>query len=210
MNSVDKKNLRALFRHHRKTLLFQEQVYAAHAVYHKIITFKYFKTSQHIAFYKANNSEVSIDNVLIKAYSINKKCYLPVLRPQINLDFYPYHLETKLVKNSFGIEEPNTSQEKPICITDLDLIFLPLLAFDKNGNRLGRGRGYYDHALAPVRGLEKPILVGIAYDFQKIDKIPTERWDIPLNFAITEKKIYCFNLHNQEFVKSIASTKKIQ
>ncbi|WP_308159728.1 5-formyltetrahydrofolate cyclo-ligase [Coxiella-like endosymbiont of Rhipicephalus sanguineus] len=85
-------------------------------------------------------------------------------------------------------------QEKLISIADLDLIFLPLVVFDKRGNRLGRGAGYYDRALAPLkdRAFKKPVLVGIAYNFQKINKIPIEKWDVPLNFVITEKTTYQF------------------
>ncbi|WP_309567541.1 5-formyltetrahydrofolate cyclo-ligase [Coxiella-like endosymbiont] len=198
MNSAitSKKNyLRKLLRHRRTSLLLQEQTYAAQAVYKKIMALKPFQLSQNIAFYKANNGEVSIDNVLTKAQTIPKNCYLPVLRSCQNyLDFYSYHLENLLIKNRFGIEEPDTSRETLISITNLDLIFLPLVAFDNRGNRLGRGLGYYDQALGSLedRTLKKLILVGIAYNFQKIDTIPIEKWDIPLNFVITEHTIYQF------------------
>lgn len=196
MNSApDKKHLRTFLRHHRSALFLQERTYAAQAVYNKIMTLNPFEVSQNIAFYKANDAEVNIDNVLTKAQTIGKNCYLPVLRScQHHLDFYSYHLENPLIKNRFSIEEPDTFQEKLIPIAALDLIFLPLVAFDKRGNRLGRGAGYYDRALASLkdRALKKPVLVGIAYNFQKIDKIPIEKWDVPLNFVITEKTIYQF------------------
>lgn len=196
MNSAsDKKHLRALLRHRRSALFLQERTYAAQAVYNKIMTLNPFEVSKNIAFYKAHDAEMSIDKVLTKAQTMRKNCYLPVLRSyQHHLDFYSYHLENPLIKNRFGIEEPDTFQEKLISIADLDLIFLPLVAFDKRGNRLGRGAGYYDRALAPLkdRAFKKPVLVGIAYNFQKINKIPIKKWDVPLNFVITEKTIYQF------------------
>ncbi|WP_304985887.1 5-formyltetrahydrofolate cyclo-ligase [Coxiella-like endosymbiont] len=197
-STTDKKHLRAFLRHRRSALFLQERIYAAQAVYNKIMTLNPFWVSQNIAFYKAHDAEVSIDNVLKKAQTIQKNCYLPVLRScQRQLDFYSYHLENPLIKNRFGIEEPDTSQEKLISIANLNLIFLPLVAFDKRGNRLGRGAGYYDRALAPLkdRALKKPpVLVGIAYNFQKINKIRIEKWDVPLNFVITEKKFINFRM----------------
>ncbi|MFW0089192.1 MAG: 5-formyltetrahydrofolate cyclo-ligase [Coxiella endosymbiont of Haemaphysalis japonica] len=197
MNSLPhKKQLRALLRHRRNVLSFSERSNASQAVCNKIeIIPSLFETSQNLAFYRAHDGEVNIDNALKKAQAIGKNCYLPVLHSSQNhLDFYSFHLEDLLIKNHFGIEEPDISQEKPISVVKLDLIFLPLVAFDKKGNRLGRGAGHYDRALAPLKNktLKKPVLVGIAYEFQKIDETPFEKWDVPLNFVITEKTIYRF------------------
>ncbi|MFW0084017.1 MAG: 5-formyltetrahydrofolate cyclo-ligase [Coxiella endosymbiont of Haemaphysalis qinghaiensis] len=197
MNSLPhKKQLRALLRHRRNVLSFSERSNASQAVCNKIeIIPSLFETSQNLAFYRAHDGEVNIDNALKKAQAIGKNCYLPVLHSSQNhLDFYSFHLEDLLIKNHFGIEEPDIFQEKPISVVKLDLIFLPLVAFDKKGNRLGRGAGHYDRALAPLKNktLKKPVLVGIAYEFQKIDETPFEKWDVPLNFVITEKIIYRF------------------
>ena len=192
-----KSQLRTLLRHRRNVLSFPERSCVAQAVYNKIkmITLSHFETSQNLAFYRAHDGEVNIDKVLTKTQATGKHCYLPVLHfSQHHLDFYFYHSENLLIRNRFGIEEPDISQEKPIFVADLDLIFLPLVAFDKKGNRLGRGAGYYDRALVPLKDatLKKPVLIGIAYEFQKIDEIPIEKWDVPLNFVITEKTIYQF------------------
>lgn len=192
-----KRQLRALLRRRRNVLSLSERSDASQEVYNKIETTipSLFETSQNLAFYKAHDGEMNIDSVLKKAQSIGKNCYLPVLHASQNrLDFYPFHLENLLIKNHFGIEEPDISQEKSISVVDLDLIFLPLVAFDKKGNRLGRGTGHYDRALAPLKNtaLKKPVLVGIAYEFQKIDEIPIQKWDIPLSCVITEKRIHKF------------------
>lgn len=198
MNSLHhKKQLRTILRHRRNTLSILERSHASQAVYNKIaITIpNLFETSQNLAFYRAHDGELDIDNVLKKAQSIGKNCYLPALHSSQNyLDFYHFRLGSLLTKNRFGIEEPDISKEKPISVVDLDLIFLPLVAFDKKGNRLGRGTGHYDRALAPLKNtaLKKPILVGIAYEFQKTDEIPTKKWDIPLSCAITERTVHTF------------------
>ncbi|WP_264435818.1 5-formyltetrahydrofolate cyclo-ligase [Coxiella endosymbiont of Dermacentor marginatus] len=196
MNSpLHKKELRVLMRHRRNVLSLQEQTYVAQAVCNNTITLHSFKASQNLAFYRAYDGEVSIDNILIKSQKMGKNCYLPVLHShQQRLNFYSYLLENPLIQNRFNIEEPNISRENPTSLADLDLIFLPLVAFDEKGNRLGYGAGYYDRTLAPLKGKDSknPLLVGIAYEFQKIDKIPFGKWDIPLNLVITEKTIYQF------------------
>ena len=193
--SYNKKQLRALIRYHRNSLSFQEITYATLAVCNNIITLSLFENSQNIAFYRAHDGEVDINNVLTKAQMMGKHCYLPVLHShRQHLDFYSFFLKNPLIKNRFNIEEPNILQEKPISLVNLDLIFLPLVAFDEEGNRLGRGAGYYDRTLAPLKSerSKKPLLVGISYEFQKIDKISIRKWDIPLNLVITEKTIYKF------------------
>ena len=154
-----------------------------------------FQESQRMAFYLAHDGEVDIKNLLNEALRRKKACYLPTLQTNQGyyLDFYSYHAENLLVSNHFGIEEPNFAQEKSIAITALDLMFLPLVAFDKRGNRLGRGAGYYDRTLASLQhSAKKPLLIGIAYNFQKVDTLPAETWDIPLNLVITEQKAYYF------------------
>ena len=196
MNFLPHKNqLRALICYHRKALSFQERAYATLAVYNNIMTLNLFENSQNIAFYRAHDGEVDINNVLIKAQIMGKNCYLPVLHSHRQyLDFYSYFLKNPLIKNRFNIEEPNILREQLISLSDLDSIFLPLVAFDAKGNRLGRGAGYYDRtlALSESKFLKKPVLIGISYEFQKIDTIPIEKWDIPLNLVITEKTIYQF------------------
>ena len=130
-----------------------------------------FQKSQRIAFYLAHDGEVDIKNLLNEALRRKKACYLPALQTTKDghLDFYSYYTENLLIKNRFGIAEPNFTQEKSITITTLDLMFLPLIAFDKKGNRLGRGAGYYDRTLASLQhySTKNPLLIGIAYEFQR-------------------------------------------
>ena len=75
----------------------------------------------------------------------------------------------------------------------MDLLFLPLVAFDTHGNRMGMGGGFYDRSLAFLQqknGLKKPVLAGLAHEIQKVEQLLTQNWDIPLDFVITEKQLY--------------------
>ncbi|WP_018613539.1 5-formyltetrahydrofolate cyclo-ligase [Segetibacter koreensis] len=96
--------------------------------------------------------------------------------------------ETEFVENKYGITEPAEGEE--IEPQDIDLVFVPLLAFDKKGYRVGYGKGYYDRFLEQCR--EDVITVGFSY-FEAIDKIDdTHQFDVPLNYCITPHKIYEF------------------
>ncbi|QTS83610.1 5-formyltetrahydrofolate cyclo-ligase [Coxiella endosymbiont of Amblyomma nuttalli] len=193
--STEKKRLRNLMRQKRNSFSPQQRNNLSHLICEKVMTLSLFQDSQQVAFYLTHDGEVDIKNLLTEALRGRKVCCLPAL--QVNQDhhlgFYSYQSGDLLIKNYFGIKEPDFSQKKSISIMTLDLIFLPLVAFDERGNRLGRGAGYYDRTLAFLQHLEKkPLLIGIAYEFQKVDTLFTEVWDIPLNLVVTEEEVYYF------------------
>jgi 5-formyltetrahydrofolate cyclo-ligase len=76
---------------------------------------------------------------------------------------------------------------------ELDLILLPLVAFDESGQRLGMGGGFFDRSLAFLAWRQhwrKPHLIGLAYDFQKVAALPREPWDVPLDAVVTDQNVY--------------------
>lgn len=112
---------------------------------------------------------------------------LPVIvgtAAEARLQFRAWHPAMLLEKNHFGIEEP--AGDEIVLPQDLDLVLLPLVAWDERGNRLGMGAGYYDRALAAVADCARPLRVGVAYGLQKVDQLPADPWDIRLHQVITE------------------------
>lgn len=106
------------------------------------------------------------------------------------LEMYALHVndDTEFIENKYGIPEPEEGQE--IAAKELDLILVPLLAFDKNGFRVGYGKGFYDRFLKKCH--KKVITVGFSY-FDAVDEIEdTNEFDVPLNYCITPHKIYEF------------------
>lgn len=96
--------------------------------------------------------------------------------------------ETEFVENKYGISEPQEGEE--ILPNEIDLVFVPLLAFDQNGYRVGYGKGFYDRFLESCR--HDVITVGFSY-FEAVDKIDdTHQFDVPLDYCITPHKIYEF------------------
>ena len=94
-------------------------------------------------------------------------------------------ISVNIKKNEYGIIEPNKiSQIIP------DIIFVPMVGFDKTLNRLGYGKGYYDRTISKLRKLKKIFVIGLAYDNQMVKCIPTENHDEKMDLIITDKKIY--------------------
>lgn len=156
-----------------------------------------FRHSRRIAFYLAVRGEMDPEPLLQLALGSGKSVYLPILRkrPSHGLWYAPYNRLTGLTYNRFGIPEPNFRHSKLVMPWALDLVFVPLIAFDREGNRLGMGGGYYDRTFAFRRNrshLTGPKLVGLAHEFQLCSQLPVMPWDIPLDTVITEAAIYNF------------------
>lgn len=125
-----------------------------------------------------------------------KRCYLPVLTEEAALLFVRYQPGDALKRNTFGIFEPSDHRE--VCDPkDLDLVLLPLLAFDALGHRLGMGGGYYDRTFQFVKTApstaHRPHLAGLAYALQEADHLPVDPWDVSLDSVITERGYRLFS-----------------
>lgn len=154
-----------------------------------------FIRSHRIAFYMSTDGEIDPSHSLATALQQRKSCFLPALRPlqPARLWFIQHSQADDLITNRFGIQEPDIKHTSPTPPWGLDLIIMPLVAFDKNCNRLGMGSGYYDRTFSFLRHRthwKKPQLIGIAHECQKVSSIKPNRWDIGLSLIITERNIY--------------------
>ncbi len=112
---------------------------------------------------------------------------LPVIKQSPSgpsLVFAQWTSATVMEKNHYGIPEPCGSPE--ILLFNIDLLLLPLVGWDESGNRLGMGAGFYDRALTPLNQCEVPVRTGVAYQLQRVPKIPDEPWDIRLHMLLSE------------------------
>ncbi len=100
------------------------------------------------------------------------------------MQFALYHENTRLKPNQYGILEPQSDSFMEA--NKLDLVLVPLIAFDSYGNRLGTGGGFYDRTFAFKKTSAKPILTGVGFNLQAVDKIPTEEFDIPVQSILNE------------------------
>ena len=187
--------LRKKIRQARRSLSVNEQKQHAAEAFRLARSSPLFLQSKRIAAYIAADGELNPSPLLDYAASCKKEIYLPVLRPFSNnsLWFSRYLSGDRLLPNRFSIDEPNISRYPPVPLWTLDLILLPLVAFDNKGHRLGMGGGYYDRTLARLKQharLPQPKLFGYAHECQKSSRIKINQWDIPLDGIITEKRIY--------------------
>ena len=96
-----------------------------------------------------------------------------------------------MTQNKFGIAEPVLDVSQLIPLPELQLIGLPLVAFDQHANRMGMGGGFYDRTLQNVQFCRPaPLLVGLAHQCQQVPSVPTEAWDVPLQHIVTPAQIF--------------------
>lgn len=177
----------------RKQLSPDDVAFASLSVSQTIIHLPAFLNSQHIAYYLPNENEIDTQFIAEYATELGKKLYLPVMSENNSLIFYAVHAHTQYQQNKLNIVEPVVSGKCAVAVDQLDLILIPLVAFDKQCHRLGRGTGCYDRALQSMHtaSTEKyPVLIGLAYEFQKVETIIPEQWDVSLDCIVTEKMTY--------------------
>ncbi len=166
----------------RKTLLSdEEKVSAAERVFNLLERTADFMLADRILMYHSLPDELST-RAFIKKWSARKHFYLPRVNG-VNLDILPYD-ESTLALGSFHIEEPTGTDTSSI--DDIEMIVVPAVAYDRHGNRVGRGKGYYDRLLADSRARK----VGVGYDFQVVDEIDTDPHDVRVDVVITESHHY--------------------
>ena len=136
-----------------------------------------------ILFYASLPGEVDTFAMIRKAIELQKQAALPVvlheqrtLIPTLTEHMEDLHLST------YGIHEPKRHPEREISLDRIDAVVVPALAFDKANNRLGRGKGYYDRFLKSLPS--SAVTVGIAFDFQLADRLPTEDHDVAVHHVI--------------------------
>jgi 5-formyltetrahydrofolate cyclo-ligase len=187
----------------RKTLLIQRALLTKHQQQHasRLISKRFIKTllflrSRRIAFYFAHKKEIDASLILNQALAMSKECFFPILHPikHNQMWFGRYRPSSVLKKNYLGILEPNLALTDRVEPWILDLVITPLVGFDSLGNRLGMGGGFYDRTFyfKSNRTSLKPKLIGLAYDFQQLDSISSNTWDVALDMVVTESNLYSF------------------
>jgi 5-formyltetrahydrofolate cyclo-ligase len=184
--------IRQHYRRLRANLSIQEQQLNASRLAHNISTFLGKFKSLKIAAYLATQGEISV-TPWIEQQS-RHHIYLPKLYEPVspNLRFAAMNSQTRWMKNRFKIVEPKAHWGETLHARRLDVILMPLVAFDRSGTRMGMGGGYYDRSLAFRRYRKywtQPVLIGVAHSLQESPQLIRNQWDVSLDFIITEKEI---------------------
>jgi len=135
--------------------------------------------------YYPYNYEIDIMKILEKLEKYNYKITLPKIKKNFQMDFFSWSVKDPLSINKYGIPEPVSSKtEYP------DILLVPIVAYDKNLNRIGYGGGFYDRYINKIKKRKKIITIGLAYSFQEVKKISINKYDKKLDFIITEKGFF--------------------
>lgn len=181
--SEQRNQLRKQMRAKRLALTADEQAFATQDIIPKSLALIERYSAQHIAFYLPFNGEISPLALMDRLIKQDKKIYLPVLHPfsTNQLLFLKYQGEAQLERNRLGVLQPKLDVRNVLPLNELEMIFVPLVACDKQGNRLGMGGGFYDRTLAQAKQL---ISVGLAHQCQQLEHLPLESWDEPLSYIV--------------------------
>lgn len=194
INKQQRADLRTHMRQQRRQLSPEQQLQAATQLAHSISEQDAFKAAHHLAFYMPVDGEISPLPLIELALQQQKHCYLPVLEPDSKtLIFTRFDSDEGLITNFYGLREPPVREDNTIAASALDLVLLPLVAFDEYGTRLGMGGGYYDRTFAFMQDpqtRQQPLLMGLAHECQRVEKLGLAEWDIPLHEIMTDRHRY--------------------
>ena len=153
-----------------------------------------FRRARRIAVYLAFDGELPLDEMIRVAHAQGKRIYAPRVSHGRRLRFVRLARRARLRPSVLGIREPGGRGY--LALRRLDLVLVPLVAFDAHGTRLGMGGGHYDrcfHFLARRRAWLRPKLIGVGYHFQKLARIDRQAWDVPLWAAVTDRAVHRFD-----------------
>lgn len=189
-----KVELRATLRQRRQALGIEQQRAAATSLITSICKLPVWNRAQRIALYMAADGEISTAPLQQIANSQGKQLFLPVIAADKSLSFHAWRQDEPLLDNRYKIPEPPA--HSPQCTaSELDIIFMPLVGWDKYGGRLGMGGGFYDRTLA---GIEGPVLVGLGHACQQVGHLPRDSWDICLGYVATDAGLHdCQNVQGR-------------
>lgn len=196
---AEKQQMRATLRRMRGRLAQGEVQRLSTEICRRAQKLPHFQAAASVGLYLSADNEVDPSSLLLAATASEKAVFLPVVdRHQRTMCLARYRAGDPLVTGAFGIREPLLPTESSACIAAgspriaaLDVLFLPLVAFDPQGWRLGYGGGYYDRFLRHKQGgrVERPVLVGLAYHFQEVPVLPHAPHDIPMDWVITDQAV---------------------
>ncbi len=162
-------------------------------IWHQLMNTKEYQSCKRLFVYVSFQSEINTIDIIDQAILHGKQVYIPRVEAH-GIEFYEITSRKGLVRSTYGILEPAEDKENRFLSTPgserkENVMLLPGLAFDSYGNRIGYGAGYYDKYLA-IQGADVFHKLALAYDFQIMEQIPSEEFDIRADEIITPTKIY--------------------
>jgi len=186
----DRGALRREMRTRRRALPAATRIAAADALAARLLSLPFAAQARLVAGYWAMDGEIALHAWQLRLPRDVRYC-LPVLHADDSLRFAPWKPGAPLSTNRYGVPEPDVPESALLRGDEIDLVVVPLVAFDAAGHRLGMGGGWYDRSFATrVDRSPPPYLVGAAFSVQQADAIRAEAWDIPLDAVCTDSDTF--------------------
>jgi 5-formyltetrahydrofolate cyclo-ligase len=182
---MDKADLRQLMRAKRDQIPAPIIYKACQAIYERVVAWSVFQAAQCVACYVSVQNEVDTRRFIEYALGVGKQVCVPVTQGRGVMGFQEILSLDNLQSARFGLLEPERDVGLMVEPDDLDLVIVPGVAFDRRGNRLGFGGGYYDRFFERCNATR----VGLAYAFQVVDDIPAEDHDVKIDWLVTEDEV---------------------
>lgn len=148
-----------------------------------------FEEAETVCLYMAIAGEVRLDMVIQECWDQGKRVLMPAYRKESgDYGFKALEADTKMMIGLWGVPEPNTEEWSAVD-SATTCIAVPGVAFDDDGVRVGHGKGYYDRLLAFTKDRTDCTKIGVCFDFQRIDNLPCEEWDIGMDIVLSESRI---------------------
>jgi len=185
-----KSRLRAELRDRRRSLTRIQRQAADRRLCENIRRIPAYRRARNVAVFFAFDGEPSLAGLYTGTRAHGRRFNVPVIKGK-RMWFAPLRSTPRTHKNSFGILEPSHRSRTLTCA--LDIVLVPLVGFDDFGNRLGMGGGFYDRHFSFLRTRShycRPRLIGVAYESQRVSKLPTDPWDVPMWAVVTDRGIH--------------------
>jgi 5-formyltetrahydrofolate cyclo-ligase len=190
----NRKEIRSYVRIVRNSVTLTKQYDASNKILRTALNCNLICNAKNIACFLSFDGEINTYPLILKLWLKKKNIFLPIVSSIYSrkMFFVPFTSRSILYYNKYNILEPFYDVKDIILESDLDLIIVPLVAFDRKGVRLGMGGGFYDYFLMNWK-IKNFIPIGIAYDFQFVNYISRQPWDISLPVVLTPNKIHFFH-----------------
>lgn len=190
---MNKQELREYIRSQKRQYTSEELRVLSLSIMDRLMEHPRIQSAQTLLMYHSLPDEVDTHDALDQLLSKGKTVFLPVVVADGLMELQEYHGRHALRQGAFHIMEPLTSKTGTSSsqqegnqreLPPIDTAVIPGIAFDSQGNRLGRGKGYYDRFLASLASRSSalvPYTIGLCFPFQKVEQIPTTPYDIPVD-----------------------------
>ena len=183
----DQSQLRQYGRETRASLDELTREFASSVIAKKVVASAWFRRAEYIGCYLSTQDEVNTWEIISRSWQMKKRVFAPICKKHFRMQFHEVTPDTDLCLNRYGVFEPVGSET--VTPRMLDIVIAPVVAFDREHNRIGMGGGYFDRTFSFLRHRNAwlhPKLVGLAFACQQVEEITPNPWDIRLSGTITE------------------------